>query len=377
MTTTVNSAQYKECVLLLSTDTVIASYMRIILDAIKIAKIYPMHNSMEDISEDFIKYLTDYWYIHIDEIIQSILCLGIIPIKIFKTKDNIPDFRIITYAVGVSGDIRIIIDPNTYAISYQYYIINSGETEESVLVFSGFGYDPEPITGRLTSIISTLIPHYLFMKVNYKFNLQALHTLSRPPILINKGKDMGFAADELLPFADSNIIDDQTDILSTYNRHDGAAGIHKDLIDKVLHRYNNEDIGAQTHILKNNIFPAFGTIERQIQPELRADWEVLHQIYLSYINMAFGIPKEFQTHTVSAVNISFSYKQFDTTIKAWKKRICDIFSKLYVNIFTDDELIFVISHIITEDYATIKQKRDDHVISTDEFLILTRQGYTF
>ena len=184
---------------------------------------------------------------------------------------------------------------------------------------------------------------------------------------------------------------DQTDKdgklpLLPLNRLPTLATVHEDLnnyriqknkdqnriIDKIIEKHDDIDWAAS---IANNFIPVDGTVEHQITPQLRNDWQNIIDIYVNFVASAFRMPRDvIYADNYARTNILQS-GQLNSTIRFWKYQMSRTFEKLYSLLFNDKKLGFYMSHFEQMLYKDLKDRYEDGILNEKEFKTLAKAPF--
>ena len=373
-----NVDECNNCMRLLDEDPSIRSFKQVISHNVKGQDI---RVSGKEPSLKFMAYLKNNWFTKIDEILYSIISIGVVPLMIYKDETGQRQFSILTRVLGVFGNVYI-----STSLSGSSYTFTRSEMaqpffgkrkrgdddddpkekeKEEYVVLTGFGYDPTPKKGALTSIMASLISDVLYKRQLHRATLTGILALVRPPIFYEQSTKDDSDEDEALPKDPSKDSRGRTIRLDTEQQ-----------ISTILDRSSYMEI---PHLADANMFPVPGKLVRHEPPQLNPTWERVNEIFVDIAALAFVIPKDYIT---SGSRISETSRLqrlvFQGTIKAWKSIISSFFTRLYQIMYGEkDEMEFYVIHHGFESYADAKQQMDDGILTKEELYDITRSSYNF
>ena len=372
-----NVDECNNCMRLLDEDPAIRVFKQIISHNVKGQD---MRVSGKEPSLKFMAYLKNNWFTKIDEILHSIISIGVVPLMIYKDETGQRQFSILTRMLGVFGNVYIStsLSGSSYTFTRREMAHpffgkrkrgddddDPKEKEEEYVVLAGFGYDPTPKKGALTSIMALLLPDLLYKKQLHRATLTGILALVRPPIFYEQSTKADSDEDEALPKDPSKDSRGHTIRLDTEQQ-----------ISTILDRASYTEI---PHLADANMFPVPGKLVRHVPPQLDPTWERVNEIFVDQAALAYVIPTDYITSGSRISETSRNQRLvFQGTIKAWKSNISSFFTRLYQIMYGEkDELEFYVIHHGFDSYADAKQQMDDGILTMEELVDITRQPYNF
>ena len=270
--------------------------------------------------------MEEYWLPFAKDVIDSILCIGLVPIR-YKKIDNdiiIPYIpKAGTYEIhcvtSVEGSIRFEFFSNDKPIDITKPTPNS-------FVLSGFGYDPER-NGELNSTIECLYPHIQFISNMHDYAVMAEKIRSNPPIIMQKKSENATQQEEGLHF--DQFIDSDNIKVSLNNQY------QRDKEDvEHLNRQNHLFLNAiqgksgtsndnTKKALENMVpLPSQYSVGTTLEPNARTDFVAINRLSQETICALIGVPRSMIINdSVTRADIQGSHDVFRQTLIYWKKKV--------------------------------------------------------
>lgn len=360
----VNTTQIKIALMLSKKNNIIPSFKRLILD-----KINPRDIKIRDkeLTAEFEEYLKSEWYTKASEILESIMEIGLVPIKVSPRPNNrgFPQINVVTDLIGVFGTIfqKTTLSETTFSWANMDRTLNDG-----VVVLGNFGNNPNPTNGDLTSIIYSLFTDEIYRKIGMRENVRAMKVIARPPIIYRDELNTKRRRDLYLETEKTRKDNDKIEKVTRQ--------VRTKLQDKIAERIMKKDIVTTgTHPVIGNRYPILGPIDHQVQAQIPTVYTVLNDDMIRQVSLAFAVPKEVLFEGENVTSTSQSHRdQMNDTVKTWKTRLSRVYSDLYLLLF-EEVVEFYVVHTLNETYDSLKKKRDDGILLQKEFVDIVRHPY--
>jgi len=148
----------------------------------KIGPVFYKGEKPYTLSADMQKELDEHYVPCVSDIANYMLTLGLVPMK-----NRVVNKRIVpmVYKGTMGIDFNITVKSNGGVMEYRFYKRKKSmawSRSLKVIVESGFGHDPTP-TGRLTSVVSTLLPYAYWMERMRTYELRSGYIRSEPTLI--------------------------------------------------------------------------------------------------------------------------------------------------------------------------------------------------
>ena len=187
-----------------------AACKRILMEHIlNTGPVFYKNESSMTISPYFKEIVSNYWVPFCHDVVESILCLGIVPVFVAKLPNERGGIHVPCVYKGVFGKdflITIKTKGRPEFIFYKKKDMVEWKKSKKVKIWSGFGTDPNA-DGTLTSVVSTIIEQVYWMDKLMKYSLTAEYNRSDPTLVTQLSQETIGTPDEDLKFGHYKDID--------------------------------------------------------------------------------------------------------------------------------------------------------------------------
>lgn len=288
----------------------------------------------------------DYWLPFCEDVLDTIIVLGVVPIHIIKLQDGskIP-------TVLKIGTFRMTIKQTLDSMEYQLYEIQSVAQKpiKDAFVLDHFGYQPT-MEGTIVSLLTTLMFDVEYTQHMYKLSLLMEQKRLHPSLITeitehssnknNDGVEWDFYAD-----ADAMKDGDEMKYLRTKNAVEALRDV-QDMYDA--------SSKAKTVLDHVTQLPAGQKLTNVLQAEGRRDLLAIRKSLQDIICGVMGVPRSMIMSDAShkSSDTLGTHNIFRTSIMYWKRCITKCCNNTFQYIYADAMVDQIISN-------NKKRKRDD------------------
>lgn len=332
--------------------------------------------------------LQSHWLPFAKNIIDSIICIGLVPVRYKEINDNTIPY------VPKAGtyEIHIVTLPDG-STTYEFFStdkpINISEPTPNAFVLSGFGYDPER-NGKLNSTISCLYPYIRFISDMHDYATIAEKIRTNPPIIMQKRGENQSSQDESLHY--DQYVDGDNLKVSLHNQYQRNKEDVENLKNQnrlflnAIEGQNLHSTENTTRAIENMVpLPSQYNVGTTLQPSARTDFVAINRLSQETICALIGVPRSMIINdSVTRADIQGSHDVFRQTLIYWKKSIASTLTKVYRILYGDHELQKIkkkskkrklknIENFVESNLVTIEIPTTPYV-SNDELRSLYLQG---
>lgn len=303
--------------------------------------------------------MDNYWLPFARDVIDSIICTGLVPIRYKEVEGNMVPF------VPKAGTYEIhVITPEDGDTRYEFFgtdaPIDVNEPTENAFVLSGFGHDPER-SGMLNSTINCLYPIIRFTSDMHDYAVMAEKIRSNPPIIMQKKQESSTQEQEGLHF--DHYVDADSVKVSVHSQYQRDAQAMKQLENQQRLFLNAIEGRESTHntetAIKNMVpLPNQYSVGTTLEPSARTDFVSINRLSQETICALIGVPRSMIINdSVTRADIQGSHDVFRQTLIYWKKNVANTLTRVY--------------HIIYEEYERqrlTKQSKRRKVNNLNDFV---------
>lgn len=266
------------------------------------------------------------------------LTVGVVPVTRVKKEEGT---RLMVLPPG-TGSIRSICDGTQQHFRWvsagkHVHVLRSlpREDESNVVVLSGWGFDPLPANGALTSPLASLLNSYRSYLSFLQCTQEAEQFRARPPMILQERPEN--PQREMLLGIDYNIVGHAENphrprecdkYYRTPQQLQELRRVNK-FLEKEYYGLDNES--REANLLESSIrIPSTYEIVNPSYPTLRTDLVSLKKSFEEEIFMAMGVPQVL-IHSQGVHNGAQSTNEdhFRQTIRAWKRKLESIVTFAY------------------------------------------------
>jgi len=286
--------------------------------------------------------LHTHWLPFAKNVIDSILCVGLVPVRYKEINDNIVPYipKAGTYEIHI---VTLADGSTTYEFFSTDKPINISEPTPNAFILSGFGYDPER-NGELNSTISCLYPYIRFISDMHDYATIAEKIRTNPPIIMQKRGENQSSQEESLHF--DQYVDGDNLKVSLHNQYERNKEDVENL--KSQNRlFLNAIAGKNLHSAENSTraienmvpLPSQYNVGTTLQPSARTDFVAINRLSQETICALIGVPRSMIINdSVTRADIQGSHDVFRQTLIYWKKSVATTLTKIYRILYGDHEL---------------------------------------
>ena len=275
--------------------------------------------------------MTDFWLPFCKDMLDSILTMGIVPIRFITLQD---DLR-----------VPVVLEPNcarikmTYTYGVRSYIVLNEQQEEipDTMVLDMFGYSPFS-TGSVKSIVCNLIPQIKYINMMMGTTL-TMERKRADPIIITEAVDTKVDNVEGINYdyyADGDMQDNSDQNKFNRNRSNVAQLAHQQTM------YDHFFSGGQapstgSAVLDNVVTLPMG--QRVVNMPMqtgRGDLVAQVKVFEDIVCGVMGVPRSLiMSDTPHKSDSEGTHHTFQKTIMAWKSNIQQACEQMYNVIYAD------------------------------------------
>ena len=286
--------------------------------------------------------MEEYWLPFAKDVIDTILCIGLVPIRYKKINKDIT----IPY-IPKAGTYEIhCVTPVDGSMRFEFFSndkpIDITKPTPNAFVLAGFGYDPER-NGELNSTIECLYPHIKFISDMHDYAMMAEKIRSNPPIIMQKKSESVTQQEEGLHF--DQFIDSDNIKVSNNNQfqRDQHDVDHLNRQNRLFLNAIQGKSGTSTDNTKKALenmvpLPSQYSVGTTLEPNARTDFVAINRLSQETICALIGVPRSMIINdSVTRADIQGSHDVFRQTLIYWKKNVSSLLTKVYHVIYETEE----------------------------------------
>lgn len=269
--------------------------------------------------------MTDFWLPFCKEMLDSVLTMGVVPIRIITLQD---DLR-----------VPVVLEPNcarikmTYSYGVRTYVVLDEQQEEipDTLVLDTFGYSPFS-TGSVKSIVCNLIPQIKYVNMMMGTTL-TMERKRADPVIITEAVDTKVDSVEGINYdyyADGDMQDNSDQNKFQRNRSNVAQLAHQQAM------YDHFFSGGQapstgSAVLDNVVtLPMGQRVVNTPSQTGRGDLVAQVKVFEDIVCGVMGVPRSLiMSDTPHKSDSEGTHHTFQKTIMAWKSNIQQACEQIY------------------------------------------------
>lgn len=265
--------------------------------------------------------------------VDWIICVGVVPVRVVD--DPVTGLSIPRVLLHGTTTLHV-----RHEDEQQHFFVKtrSGEVDPKVVVYDGFGANPT-VDGRLTSLMATIVPSIVLSAELHASLRRTEQVRSNPPIVtetvVDRGAQQEGAQYDFYADADTSTINAE----SCFRTDE----VSMEQLDRRRDMLRDHLLGRETpseRVLENVVpLPANQKVSTTIMPNTRTDFTTIVQGIQNEICSAMGVPRSMLiSDQYARTDVEGIHSIFENTIMAWSKTISNFMTRVYHQMYLEDEL---------------------------------------